>query len=166
VTNYFLPLLRCVGFNERRKMANFLLVPALQLKLPLYTLLLSATFGALALLVGYIYFGPLYAAIIENATMGDHLREAVTRQAGKFIEASAMLVIGYVLLMVSFTMVYTHRILGPTAAMTRHIRALKNGFYSHRISLRSRDELQELANELNELAETLETYEHRETDDS
>jgi hypothetical protein len=166
VTNYFLPLLKLISYDERRKARNYLLKPAFQLKLPLYTLLLSFTFGSAALLVGYIYFEQLYAMMIENTTQGDYLRETVNQQTGNFIEASVTLMIGYVLLMVAVTTIYTHRIIGPTVAITRHIRALKNGLYSHRVNLRKHDALKDLAGELNELAETLETYENKWSSDN
>ena len=166
MTNYFLPLLKIIGYDERRKARNFLLKPALQMKLPLYTLVLSFTFGSAALLIGYIYFEQLYAMMIENTTQGDYLREAVNQQTGNFIEASVILMIGYVFLMVAITTIYTHRIIGPTVAITRHVRALKNGLYSHRVSLRKRDALKDLAGELNELAETLEKYNNKGASDN
>jgi len=59
-------------------------------------------------------------------------------------------------LMVVLITVYTHRMIGPTLPIMRHIKALKDGFYSHRVQLRRHDCFQELANELNALAETLE----------
>jgi HAMP domain-containing protein len=163
MTNYFLPLLKQIGFIERRKNGFQLLRAALRMKLPLYTLALSFGFGALALTVGYIYYEQLYAMIIEYTSPEDFLRTAVTQHAGGFIEASVLLMTGYFLLMTAITTVYIHRIAGPAVAMSRHIRALKNGLYSHRIKLRRQDELKDLAKELNELAETLETYEKRET---
>ena len=46
--------------------------------------------------------------------------------------------------------------IGPTLPIMRHIRALKDGFYSQRVKLRRYDCFQELADELNKLAETLE----------
>jgi HAMP domain-containing protein len=52
--------------------------------------------------------------------------------------------------------VFSHRIFGPTIALRRHIKKLKNGDYSSRAHLRAGDELHDLADELNELAETLE----------
>jgi len=164
VTKQSLTVVKILGLDERRKARNLLLRPTLQMKLPLYTLLLSFTFGLLALLLFYIYFEQLYVMMLENTTQGSYLRTAVSMQTNNFLEATSMLLIGYILLMVAVTTIYTHRIIGPTVALKRHIRALKDGLYSHRVHLRKHDELKDMAADLNELAEILEQYQNREHD--
>ena len=164
MTKQSLTVFRILGLDERRKARNLLLRPTLQMKLPLYTLLLSFTFGLLALLLFYIYFEQLYVMMLENTTQGSYLRTAVSIQTSNFLEATSMLLIGYIFLMVAVTSIYTHRIIGPTVALKRHIRALKDGLYSHRVQLRKHDELKDMAADLNELAEILEQYQNREHD--
>ena len=149
-------VLRFLGYDERRKAKNLLLSPVLQLKLPLYILLLSFAFLLLALLLGHTYFNQLYIMMVENTEQGQYLREAIGQQTGNFIEVSITLLVMYVILMMAVTTLYTHRIIGPTIPIMRHIRALKVGRYSHRVNLRQQDEFKALAFELNELAETLE----------
>ena len=158
MTNHFVSLLKIMGNDERRKARNFLLKPKLQMKLPLYILILSFACGSLAMVIGYVYFEQLYAMMIENTTQGSFLQEAVTEQTGNFIEALILLLIGYVLLMTGVTIIYTHRLIGPTVTLKRHVRALKNGIYTSRIALRKHDEFKDLAGDLNELAEVLEKY--------
>ena len=68
MTNYFMAVLKILGNDERRKARNLLLKPMLQIKLPLYILFLSFTFGALAMLLGYFYFEQLYLMMLENTT--------------------------------------------------------------------------------------------------
>jgi len=164
VTKQSLTIYKILGMDERRKARNLLLRPSLQMKLPLYTLILSFTFGLLALLVFYVYFEQLYAMMLENTTQGNYLRTAVSLQTNNFIEAASMLLIGYILLMVAITTIYTHRIIGPTVALKRHIKALKDGLYTHRVHLRKYDELKDMAADLNELAEVLEQYQNKERD--
>ena len=164
MTKQSLTVFKILGLDERRKARNILLRPTLQMKLPLYTLLLSFTFGLLALLLFYIYFEQLYVMMLENTTQGSYLRTAVSMQTSNFLEAASMLLIGYILLIVAVTTIYTHRIIGPTVALKRHIRALKDGLYTHRVHLRKHDELKDMAADLNELAEILEQYQNREHD--
>ena len=166
MTNHLMTFLKILGNDERRKASNLLLRPMLQMKLPLYILFLSFTFGLLALLLGYFYFEQLFVMMIENTTQGSYLRETVNEQAGNLMESSFMLLIGYVILVVGITTVYTHRMIGPTVTIKRHIKALKEGFYSSRITLRKHDELKDLASELNELAEIMQQYKIDETKDS
>ena len=163
MTKQSLTILKILGCDERRKARNLLLKPSLQMKLPLYTLILSFTFGLVALLLFYVYFEQLYAMMLENTTQGSYLRAAVRLQTSNFIEAASMLLVGYILLMVAVTTIYTHRIIGPTVALKRHIRALKDGLYSHRVQLRKHDELKDMAADLNELAEILEQYRNSNT---
>jgi len=54
------------------------------------------------------------------------------------------------------TSVYTHGLIGPVLPIMRHVKALQEGLYSHRVKLRKHDAFQELAGDLNELAEVLE----------
>ena len=163
MTKQALTILKILGCDERRKASNLLLKPSLQMKLPLYTLILSFTFGLVALLLFYVYFEQLYAMMLENTTQESYLRAAVSLQTSNFIEAASMLLVGYILLMVAVTTIYTHRIIGPTVALKRHIRALKDGLYSHRVQLRKHDELKDMAADLNELAEILEQYRNSNT---
>jgi len=161
MTNHFMAVLKILGNDERRKARNLLLRPMLQIKLPLYILFLSFTFGALAMLLGYFYFEQLYMMMLENTTQGTYLHKTISEQVNNFMESSVMLLIGYVILVAVVTIVYTHRMIGPTVTINRHIKALKEGLYTSRITLRRNDELKDLAAELNELAEILE--EHRNT---
>ena len=156
MTNYFTTFLKILGNDERRKARNLLLRPVLQIKLPLYIILLSVTFGGLAMLLGYFYFEQLYMMMLENTTQGSYLQETISEQLGNFMESSVMLLIGYVFLVAGITIIYTHRMIGPTVTINRHIRALQEGRYASRVTLRKNDEHKDLAAELNELAEILE----------
>lgn len=161
MTNHIASLLRCLGVNERRKAANFLLNPRLQLRLPLHIVLLSCTFTGAVMLTGYLYFEQLYVMMIESSPQGEYLQASVKQQTTNFIELSVSLMIGYVVLVIGVSLLYTHRIIGPTIAIRRHIRAMKEGLYSHRVCLRKHDELKELARELNELAGILEQHNNK-----
>ena len=81
MTNYYLSFLKIIRNDERRKARNLLLRPMLQMKLPLYTLMLSFIFGLIAVLTGYIYFEQLYLMMLDNTTQGSYLQEAISQQA-------------------------------------------------------------------------------------
>jgi methyl-accepting chemotaxis protein len=154
--NHYQSILRRLGINENRKARNLLLKPALQLKLALYALMLSLVFILLTLLFGKLYFEQTYITLVENTTQGEYIQAIITQQMHDFKSMSLLLLVGYTVMMVVLITVYTHRMIGPTLPIMRHIKALKNGFYSHRVKLRRHDCFQELADELNTLAETLE----------
>jgi len=149
-------ILSRLGFNENRKARNFLLKPALQLKLALYALILSLTFVLITVLFGKLYFEQTYITLVENTTQAEYIQAVITQQVHNFKSLFLLLLGVYTVLMVVLVTVYTHRMIGPTFPIMRHIKALKNGLYSHRVKLRRHDCFQELANELNSLAESLE----------
>lgn len=53
--------------------------------------------------------------------------------------------------------VYSHRVIGPTVPIRRHLKELAEGNYSARIKIREKDEFKEIAEDLNHLAEVLES---------
>ena len=149
-------ILKRLGFNENRKARNFLLKPGLQLKLAFYVLLLSLGFVFITVLFGKLYFEQTYITLVDNTTQSEYIQAIVTQQIHDFKSLSLLLLAVYTVMIVLVATVYTHRMIGPTLPIMRHVKALKEGFYSHRVKLREYDCFQELADELNELAETLE----------
>jgi methyl-accepting chemotaxis protein len=155
VLQYFETVLRSLGLDERRKARNFLLKPGIQLRLPLYVLLLSFTFVLLAVLFGNLYFEQTYITLLQSTTQSEYVQRVLARQTQEFKLLAMLLLSGYVLLMIVITVIYTHRLIGPAIPMLRHVRALQEGRYTHRVSLRKHDAFTELADQLNKLAETL-----------
>jgi signal transduction histidine kinase len=94
--------------------------------------------------------------MIENTTQSEYLQQIITEQIASFKQITLLVLFVYAALVVAITSIYTHRLLGPMIPIARHLKALKEGFYSHRLKLRKKDALQELADQLNELAEILE----------
>lgn len=154
--HYFDSVYRVLGLNEYRKARNMLLRPSFQLKLPLYILLLSVTFLMLGLFLGNLYFQQTYMSMIATSTQPDYLQEVITRQAHEYKLLSALLLVVYAALVAVITTIFTHRLIGPTLPIRRHIRALREGRYTHRVKLRAHDGLQDVAEDLNELAAALE----------
>jgi len=152
-------ILKHLGSNENRKASSFLLKPVLQLKLALYVLLLSLTFVLITLLFGKLYFEQTYVTLIENTTQAEYVQAVITQQLHNFKILSLQLLAVYTVLVLLLAAVYTHHMIGPMRPIIRHVKALKDGFYSRRVKLRRNDCFQELADELNTLAETLEKRE-------
>jgi signal transduction histidine kinase len=69
---------------------------------------------------------------------------------------SLALLVGYVLVVLAFSIGYLHRLLGPIVALERCLRSLQNGDYSKRVVLRDEDRLfSDLARQINDLAAQL-----------
>ncbi len=156
MTHYIQTISRLFGLNEHRKARNLLLRPAFQLKLPLYILLLSMAFLVLGVLFGNLYFQQTYMSTLATSTQPEYLQQVIARQTQEFKLLSLLLLAVYAALVTVITTIYTHRLIGPTLPIRRHIKALRDGLYSHRVVLRKHDGLHDVADELNALAKTLE----------
>jgi hypothetical protein len=152
-------ILKRLGINGDRKASGFVLKPVLQLKLALYVLLLSLIFVSVTLLFGKLYFEQTYVTLIESTTQAEYIQAVITQQIHRFKFLSLQLLAVYTVLVVLLVAVYTHHMIGPMVPIIRHVKALKDGFYSRRVKLRRHDCFQELGDELNALAETLEKRE-------
>jgi hypothetical protein len=142
--------------GNQRKVKNFLLQPLLQLQLAIYTVSLTIVFSAILIAVTYFSFRQTYELILDVTNLpqdvADLVNEYIANSAGWL--AGAILL--YLVINILITIFLTHRMIGPTIAFRRHIRALMDGNYSSRINLRKGDAFVEVAEDLNSLAEQME----------
>jgi methyl-accepting chemotaxis protein len=142
--------------EQRRRKLNLLLQPALQLKLPVFLLLITIGFAAFQVIHGYIAYNQLFGTVLKEAGQPPMLQELLRGQTQDFIEVSAELAIAYMVVVILLSVTYAHRMIGPTVAFRRMVEAMKNGDYAARVTLRKGDAFSELADDLNELASILE----------
>lgn len=154
MTGYLQALIRVLGRNEYRQVGNLLPNPAFQLKLPLYVLLLTSGFLATACWLGWRYFEPVVVLVQTGDVAG--LEAMMHVQLQEFFLVMALLLAVYAALVAFSCTLFSHRVVGPVQPLCRHIRALRDGLYSHRVRLRHSDGLHEVAAALNQLAESLE----------
>lgn len=147
---------RFFTLKPRRKLRNRIQKPGLQLRFPLYTILLTVFFAGSIVATVYLSFGDLYNSILNVSELGEYYKNAIRENFQASIGLLTMFFLAYITLIVVLSVVVTHRMIGPTYSFVRQIRALKNGDYYARIVLRKHDEFKDVAKELNELAEILE----------
>ncbi len=140
---------------RKRQLSNLLLDPLLQTKIGLYCIALSLIF---ALLVGFILYenlGSIYDMFFELTNNNVKLHEVVTTylqniQAWVYVSLG-----GYILGTIAISIIFTHNLVGPTIAFSRHLDAIKNSDFKYRTKLRKGDAFQEVAARLNEISELL-----------
>jgi nitrogen fixation/metabolism regulation signal transduction histidine kinase len=148
------------GWNplHSRRRTLRLLQPLVQLKLPLYLLLVTIAVTAAFAVHTYLAYDRIYEAVASYAPKA--FEGLLQEQTRDFLIVSAAIGTGYVLIVVGMCVAYLHRLVGPTTALRRHIEALKNGDYSARVDLRKSDTVfLALEQDLNELAGILERNE-------
>jgi len=156
MTNYFQSLSKALGLDERRKARNFLVKPVVQLQLPLFVLLLSVLFVLLTLMLGNLYFEQTFVTMMATTSQTEYLQTIISEQTREFRSMALLMLVVYAVLIVVVTVVYTHRLIGPVLPIMRQVKALQEGRYAQRVTLRRDDTLKDLAGELNELAAVLE----------
>ncbi len=140
------------GFDSRR--AFRVLQLGTQIRLPLYLLLITASFVSLFAWHTHSAFSKLYAMVMTSVP--ESFKEQNAHQTQDFCIVGAAILGGFVLVMLGFCVAYTHTLLGPTVPLRRQVQSMKDGNYQARNKLRQTDAAhQGLADDLNELASIL-----------
>ncbi len=142
--------------KPKRRLRNLLLQPLLQLKLGFYSILFSLAFATAVGAILYTNFGGLLNAIVLLTDAEEEVRELLLDYWYGTQLWIYLAFIGYLLATVAITVMYTHKLVGPTVAFRRHIASLSSGNYKARTYLRRGDAFKEVADELNRLSEILE----------
>lgn len=142
--------------HPKRRIKNLLLQPLLQVKLGLYSILLALLFVIVFTSVLIFSFRRLFELILDLTDLRHEVMEVINSYMLELSGKLLLVVAVYFVLNVIVSVVYTHRLVGPTVAFRRHIRALSEGLYKSRITLRKNDAFAEVAEDLNRLAEVLE----------
>lgn len=146
--------------RNQRKLRNFLLQPLVQVRLGLYSILLTFVFLGI---LGFMFYQTVVGFIAALSAVGRDQGE-MGQLFYDYAMASGIWIVFvmflFVLVSLVVSVVYTHRLVGPTVAFRRHIASLRAGDYSARVRLRKGDAFNEVADALNDLAAHLESQSH------
>jgi hypothetical protein len=144
------------GPKPKRRIRNFLLQPLLQVKLGIYAIFLSFLFVATTSFLLYSNFANFVDAVVQLTDVEDDVKDLFL----EYWSGTRLWIIGccvgYFIATIIVSVIYTHRLVGPTVAFRRHIRSLREGRFQSRTFLRRGDAFSEVADELNLLSEVLE----------
>ena len=146
--------------RKDRRLRNLLLQPMLQMKIGIYCISLSLAFAIGVILVLYAYFQPLMANILELTDVPDELKEIINNYWSSSQLWIYGIVVLYMVVIITVSIWYTHRLVGPIVAFSRHIDKLKEGDYSAHTFIRKHDAFTNIAIKLNELSEILKDKKH------
>ena len=142
--------------KAKRRLRNYMLQPLLQVKIGLYSILLSVFFSLALGAIVYYNFAGLVSSIVLLTDAEAEVKD-LFMQYWKDTQLWIFLCFGiYLLATVSISVLYTHKLIGPTIAFRRHVRSIAEGRYNARTYLRKGDAFSELADELNHLSEVME----------
>lgn len=145
-----------ISTKAKRTVKNYLLQPLLQVKLGLYCIILAVLFAVALGAILYFNFAGLINSIILMTDAEAEVRDiflSYWRDTQMWLYLSVGV---YLVATVAISVVYTHKLVGPTIAFRRHLRNLAEGRFNSRTHLRRGDAFSEVADELNHLSEVLE----------
>ncbi len=145
-----------LGGKAKRRVKNFMLQPLLQVKLGIYSILLSTLFALAIAAIMYHNFHDFVGSII---TLTDAPEEVTDMFADYWRGTRIWIFLSFAIYLaatVLLSVLYTHKLVGPTIAFRRHIRSITEGRYNARTYLRKGDAFAEVADELNRLSEVME----------
>lgn len=142
--------------RHKRKLSNYLLKPGFQLRYGLYLFI----FGfAGTTLIQYLSYLSLRRAIIdfhtknEKADLMSWMDPSVLEIGYDYYIFIGLFALGCAV----FGIWMTHRVVGPEVAIKRFVGEMRRGKFGHKLTLREKDQLFEIAQELNDLSESLAT---------
>lgn len=138
-----------------RKWKNFLLMPKIQIQLGIYMLSLALVlFISLGTTI-YRKMGEIVEIVVELTDVEDEIRDILVTYLGDISWWILTTLFIYISLNFLLSIIYTHKMIGPTYAFRRHIKQIKEGNLKHRTHLRKGDAFVEIAEDLNELSDFL-----------
>ena len=143
---------------KKRSLKSIIIEPFKQIRFGLYVIGASLAFVLIAAWLFYDSFSAQYIHILDLFSVVDpELRQQFVLDDVFYANAFRLILFFAIFLVVMFTMIFrlTHRYYGPLVSIERFLDQLIEGKYDTRVSIRKKDELQNLANQLNKLAEAL-----------
>ena len=154
-------ILDTLGFAHRRRTLR-LVHPGLQLRLAVSVVAVTLGLAVLSAFNTWAAFGRLSSVTLSWAP--DALRADIWAQAYSYLEVSLALFAASAAALAWICVAAVHRMVGPTVALERQVRAMARGIYSKRVVLRRGETLYAgLAQHLNELADRLEREQRQRT---
>jgi len=141
--------------KPKRRVRNFLLMPLVQVKLGLYSILLTILFSATVAGILYVNLKKFAVIVLQLTDVQEEVTELLDSYMSDTRWYLGLAIATFIAISVVVSILYTHRLIGPTIAFRRHVRALADGRYNVRTFLRKGDAFSELADELNHLSKVL-----------
>jgi hypothetical protein len=142
------------GIN-RRSIRNFLLQPLLQVQLGLYSILLAFAFSGVIAWLFYIHLNSFATIVIQLTDTEDEVLKMLYRSLDDMRFSVIGTIFCFLIANMVVSVLFTHKMVGPTIAFRRLIRGLSEGKYGDQIKLRDGDAFTEVADELNHLSSVL-----------
>ena len=104
----------------------------------------------------YLNFADLISSIVTMTDLESEVRQLFVDYWRNTQFWIYLTFFSYIVMTIAVSVLYTHKLVGPTVAFRRHLSSLCEGRYNARTHLRKGDAFTEVADELNRLSEIME----------
>ncbi|MCY4443971.1 MAG: hypothetical protein OXC44_04125 [Proteobacteria bacterium] len=153
------PKISASALRKSRSLKSTLIDPFAQVKLGLYVIIITIVFMGLAFWLFHQAQSKQYQHVQEifSVTAPDDQRALTNNDIyNENLTNISILFSFYIIILFSVIFRLTHKYYGPLISIKRFTECIIEGKYYSRVSVRKRDELNELATRLNTMATTLE----------
>lgn len=141
--------------RKKRKLRNWLLQPVLQIRLGMYSIMLAGIFSVAVFVILYHNLVDFAEIVVTLTDSESEIRELFNSYMANTKWWLVIIIVSYFLINLMISIVFTHRLVGPTVAFRSHLERLSRGDFTQRVILRKGDAFTEVADELNRLTEIL-----------
>ena len=141
--------------RSARRIKNFLLMPNIQIRLGAYMVMLAILLLASLVSIVYVKMGEIVSLIVQLTDVEDEVEEVLLNYVQDMSWWILLAISLYIAINLAISVWYTHKMIGPTYAFRRHVKALAKGEFFAKTILRKGDAFEELAQDLNDLSDTL-----------
>ena len=145
--------------GKGRKLSRLLIEPFKQIRFGVYIILICIGFVGASAWLFMSTWSEQYQHVMDLfANMDEEAKTAFLRDDIFHSNILKLIAFFVVFLVVMFLTIFnlTHRYYGPLVSIGRFLDQMVEGDYTARVSIRKKDELQDVARKLNTLAESLE----------
>lgn len=146
----------------QRKLRNLLLQPLLQIRLGLYSILLTIFFSGMILGVLYLNLMDFTQIVLALTDSESEIRDLFADYISQTIWWIGILIVTFIASSIVLSVTYTHKLVGPTIAFRHQLQKLQRGQFDNKIQLRKGDAFQEIANEINMLTDVMQQISQQE----
>jgi methyl-accepting chemotaxis protein len=142
-------------YQHKRRLVNYLLQPAVQLRFGVVNVALSLLFVGGLGAYSYSRFVQFAEVVTTLTQANEEIATLLTEYLSGVATTAAASGLLFIVVSLVASVYLSHKLVGPTVAFRRHIGRLIDGDFAAKTSLRQGDAFREVAEDLNRLSERL-----------
>lgn len=143
--------------KNQRFLRNFLINPRFQIRIGIWLLTSGFLLATSYSIIFYAYIRENYKILVELSPMTEESKILLIEELHQIIGLMSIASVAFLIIMAILSIVMTHRSAGPIYHFQRVFREIQSGKTKTRVTLRPKDDFQEVAKSFNDMMDSLDT---------